>query len=375
MTRFRHALVIGKFYPPHAGHEYLIRTAASAARCVTVVVMAADIESLRLELRVAWLREIFSTRSEIAIVGVVDNDVVDFHSDSIWSRHVDHMRRGIAQADAARDVETGPIDVVFTSEPYGTELARRFDAASVCLDQGRKLHPISATAVRRDPASCWEFLAPCVREYLCRRIVVVGAESTGKSTLSASLVTSLRSRGGIWARTNLVEEYGREYTLNKIAIEQALRRRSGLPDAAMEDLRWKTSEFEYIAVEQQRRENAAAAASSPVLICDTDAFATSIWHERYVGAASPRLAASPETLTARLGYILTSWDDIPFEQDGLRDGEHIRGWMHDRFAAQLTAQGIPWFFAGGTREQRLATCLEWIDERLSAAWSFADPLG
>lgn len=35
-----HALVIGKFYPPHAGHHLLIREAARVAARVTVVVMA-----------------------------------------------------------------------------------------------------------------------------------------------------------------------------------------------------------------------------------------------------------------------------------------------------------------------------------------------
>ena len=63
MTSFSHALVIGKFYPPHAGHEYLIRAAADAARNVTVVVMAADVESIPLDLRVAWLKEMLADRT------------------------------------------------------------------------------------------------------------------------------------------------------------------------------------------------------------------------------------------------------------------------------------------------------------------------
>ena len=51
----RHGLVIGKFYPPHAGHHHLIRAAAARCARLTVVVMAATVESIPLARRVAWL--------------------------------------------------------------------------------------------------------------------------------------------------------------------------------------------------------------------------------------------------------------------------------------------------------------------------------
>ncbi len=38
IMRFRTAVVIGKFYPPHRGHKFLIDTAASQADHVTVIV-------------------------------------------------------------------------------------------------------------------------------------------------------------------------------------------------------------------------------------------------------------------------------------------------------------------------------------------------
>ena len=36
--KFSHGVVIGKFYPPHKGHEYLIETALQESDCVTVIV-------------------------------------------------------------------------------------------------------------------------------------------------------------------------------------------------------------------------------------------------------------------------------------------------------------------------------------------------
>ena len=42
----RHGLVIGKFYPPHAGHHLLISTAAACSGRVTVLVLSHEVESI-----------------------------------------------------------------------------------------------------------------------------------------------------------------------------------------------------------------------------------------------------------------------------------------------------------------------------------------
>ena len=43
---YEHGLVLGKFYPPHAGHHHLIRTASEHCRRLTVLVEAASVESM-----------------------------------------------------------------------------------------------------------------------------------------------------------------------------------------------------------------------------------------------------------------------------------------------------------------------------------------
>ena len=373
MRVFRHGLVIGKFYPPHAGHEYLIRAAAQAAQQVTVVVMAADVENIALSQRVAWLTEIFATQPQVRITGVMDNAAIDYHSESVWEEHVAAMRRGIEQVAAARSSPAGPVDAVFTSENYGAELARRFDAAAVCLDQVRALYPVSGTAVRAHPADCWQHLAPCVRESLCYRLVIVGAESTGKSTLAAALSARLRGRGGAWATTQWVAEYGREYTVTKLAVHRAQQPRDAQP-ADMHELLWESDEFTHIAAEQCRRESHAARHGGPVLVCDTDAFATGIWHERYRQARSNEVEALTTPNSPRRGYILSNWADVPFTQDGLRDGEHIREWMHERFITRLDAARLPWTLVSGSLEARVEQSLHWLEQQLTSAWHFAEPL-
>jgi NadR type nicotinamide-nucleotide adenylyltransferase len=178
MTRFRHGLVIGKFYPPHQGHHFLIETAAQWSSLVTVVVMAADSETLHLDRRVAWLREMFRSLPRVRIVGAVDNDPTDFESEASWQRQAERIRASLARADASAGAAAPlSVDAVFSSEAYGEELARRFGAVPVCLDPGRQSYPVSGAAVRRDPPGHWHLLPSGVRQALCQRVVIVGAES------------------------------------------------------------------------------------------------------------------------------------------------------------------------------------------------------
>ena len=52
-------------------------------------------------------------------------------------------------------------------------------------------------------------------------------------------------------------------------------------------------------------------------------------------------------------YLLTD-ANTPFEQDGTRDGELIRDWMHRTFVEELTADGRPFVEMIGTRWERAA---------------------
>src|SRR5581483_5411792 len=194
MSTFQHGLVIGKFYPPHAGHHFLIRSAAESCARVTVVVMAADVESIPLAARVDWIRRAHGERSGVAVVGVRDNLAVDYESESAWLGHVALMREAIA--GGPHGLAGVEVDAVFTSEAYGAELARRFDAADVRLDALRATHAVSGTKVRADPVAAWDALEPPVRGWFAKRVVVVGAESSGTTTLSLDLAHALRKRRG-----------------------------------------------------------------------------------------------------------------------------------------------------------------------------------
>ncbi|MFD9124437.1 AAA family ATPase [Kitasatospora sp. NPDC059571] len=367
--RFAHGLVIGKFYPPHAGHHFLIRAAADACDRVTVVVMAATRESVPLADRVSWIREHWADEPQVAVAGITDDLPVDYDSAEIWAGHVALMREAVAAAPPAP-----PVDAVFSSEPYGTELARRFDAAPVLLDVPRDTFAVSGTKVRADPVAYWDELEPPVRGWFARRVVVVGAESTGTTTLSRDLAAALRARGGPHARTRWVPEYGRELTAAKLAVARGLARPDG-PVPTVFDLDWTDADFELVGRRQNEAEQRAARSGGPVLVCDTDTLATTVWQERYRGRATDPVRRLAEGLPARALYLLTSDDGVPFDDDGLRDGEHLRPWMTGRFREVLDTAGAPWLELHGDRPARLARALAAVDTLLADGWGLADPLG
>ena len=116
----------------------------------------------------------------------------------------------------------------------------------------------------------WEHLEPCVRAHFARRVSVVGAESTGTTTLARDLAEHYQT---VW-----VPEYGREYCEN-------------LQSAGLDlwTYQWRSPEFTEIARKQQELEDALARQANRILICDTDVLATGIWHERYLGSVSPEV--------------------------------------------------------------------------------------
>lgn len=309
--KFDLGLVIGKFYPPHRGHKFLIDTATQKSNRTVVIVCGKSSDSIPGDLRGQWLQEIHPA----AEVMVID-DRYDENDSQVWA---DNTLRWLGRAP----------DAVFTSEDYGDRYSRLMGSHHVLVDLARQQVPISGTAIRRDPYANWEFLEPAVRGWFIKRVCILGAESTGSTTLARALAEHFQTR---W-----VAEFGRDYSANKMARN---------------DSTWMTEEFTHIAEQQNRMENKAACEANRLLICDTNAFATTLWHRRYMGFASKALEE-----VARRGrcdlYLLTG-DEIPFVQDGLRDGEHIRHEMHRWFEEALCVQAIPWALLRGSHEQRVA---------------------
>jgi NadR type nicotinamide-nucleotide adenylyltransferase len=314
-------LIVGKFYPPHRGHKHLIDFGRSRVDELSVIVCRKPGESPEGVLRVAWLREIHPDVNVLLI-----DDVYDEQDSRVWAEN------------SIRWLGSKP-DVVFTSEDYGERFAQFLGCEHILVDKSRAAVPISGTLVRSNPLGCWEFLEPPVRAWYAKRICLIGAESTGKTTLAQMLADRYQT---VW-----VPEYGREYSERKLAEDGGYD--------------WRSNEFTIIAQTQCERENEAARRANKVLICDTDAFATSVWHRRYMDERSPEVEAIAAGHRRPDLYLLTD-AGAPFVQDGTRDGESIREWMHATFLSELTAQRRPFRLLSGSWRERFDAAVKCIDE-------------
>lgn len=322
------AVVVGKFRPPHRGHSYLIDTALAGADRVAVIVCDHPDDDVPADLRAGVLRDLHPAATVLVTPDDIPDDLGEATSRA-WARRTVELLGGQRP------------DVVFSSEEYGPRYAAAMGARHVSVDPQRRRFPISGTAARADPQASAEFLSPAVRAWYVRRVRVLGAESTGTTTLTRDLAAHYGCR---W-----VPEYGRAYCAQRLAEEDTID--------------WRTEDFVHIARQQQADEDAAAGAGGRLLICDTDALATTVWHERYLGHPSARVRRLAIPGTAAL-YILTG-DDIPFVQDGTRDGEHVRGWMTARFREVLEERGERWIELRGGRAERLAAAVDRVDDLLA----------
>lgn len=172
-----------------------------------------------------------------------------------------------------------------------------------------------------------------------KRVVIIGSESSGTTTLARALAEYYHT---VW-----VPEYGRTYSEGRVHSSQP----------------WRSDEFTHIATEQVRMEDALATLANNVLICDTDAFATSIWHERYMGVPSEEVKAIAAARNYDL-YVVTDVN-IPFAPDDIRDGESFRQWMQDRFIEELSKNSTPMIVVTGPHQERFAAAIKRIDEILT----------
>jgi NadR type nicotinamide-nucleotide adenylyltransferase len=203
----------------------------------------------------------------------------------------------------------GDVDVVFTSEDYGDELAARLQARHVCVDRARVVVPVSGTAIRADPAANWIYIPPVVRPAFVQRVAILGAESTGKSTLARQLADIFQ--------TTWVPEYGRTY-------------------CEARDPRTLTLEdFDAIGRGQLAMEEAGVMDANKVIFCDTDLHTTCTWSDMIAGSRSPWLDAAARARRYHGTFLLGA--DVPWVNDGTRVFGERRSEHTRRLRAQLMA--------------------------------------
>jgi NadR type nicotinamide-nucleotide adenylyltransferase len=163
---------------------------------------------------------------------------------------------------------------------------------------------------------------------MTHRLVLTGPESTGKTTLAAELGARLGAP--------VVPEFVRTFAAQK-----------GAPITF--------ADHGPIVRGQVALEEAALAATPPLVVCDTDLVSTVVYCEHYFGRCPPWIEQLARA--RRADRYLLCLPDLPWVPDGIRDQPHARDALLARFAAALDRFGADWTPVGGAGPARLDAAL------------------
>jgi NadR type nicotinamide-nucleotide adenylyltransferase len=314
---YEEGVVIGKFYPLHKGHQFLIETAIKNSAHLHIIICTKESEKPNPSTRLKWLNELYN-RPNITIKEIID--IYDQNDSELWAK-------------LTKETIGCYPDVVFTSENYGHDYAMYLKCAHELVDLKRIKIPISGTLIRNNPYQCWDYLSTTATKYFTVKFVFCGAESTGKTTLSSGFATELNLP---W-----VLEYGREYCKN---IKN-----------------WTKKDFENIANKQNEIENEAAE-NNKVIFCDTDSNTTKVWCKRYTEEETNFNFNFKPDYSDNTFYIFSHVEGTKLIDDGTRtdSNDEIRLWMHKELLETMTATGRPVYILTGTYEQRYKQAKEYI---------------
>lgn len=170
-----------------------------------------------------------------------------------------------------------------------------------------------------------------------KRIVIIGPESTGKSTLSAALAEHLHT---LW-----VPEFARAYL-------ETLGRPYEEPDLLL------------MAEKQVANEDELALRANRFLFCDTDLYVFKVWSESRYGRCDRRIL---ELIAGRqydhylLTYIDTPWEDDPLREHAQPEERH---YFYHQYRDIVMNSGVPWTDVRGDETTRLQQALRVMKQLL-----------
>ena len=302
-------IVVGKFAPLTQGHISLINQASLQAKKVIVVLShderwlqqqsVRDQKALTFKNRLRWLQQHYADTPHVEISYIIEDDIPAYPNG--WNEYCGMLRKiymdAVQKTDPKLngDVRVAPTIAIFSSEidydrGYSTYLP---ELSHVVVDAHRSAVPISATKIRENLYGNWHYLPSIVRKDFTKRVVILGQESAGKSTLVKNLAKMFN--------TSWVEEYGRTYCMTELC---------GHEDTLRSD------DYPIIAYRHKELEIQAMRSANRICIVDTNAFITEYYHRLYENV--PNDIVSAIARNEHYDLVLVLEPTVPWVADGLR---------------------------------------------------------
>lgn len=327
----------GTFNPLHLGHIRCITIVAASCEQLNIVICdAPNRKEVDIKVKYRWLYNVTKHLPNVRLHILSDECTSKAEYDeSYWQR----------DAQKVKEMIGCPIDVVFCGDDYekGNNFYKRCYPESEIVYIERD--DISSTLIRSNPYRYWEMLPLCVRPYYVKKVLLVGGESVGKSTMSINLAN--------YYNTTYIEEAGRDISMKSGSDKMML----------MED-------YTEILLTHKLNEMKALERANKLLFIDTDCLITRFYLEFLnndtPGKADNDALADAIALINEYDFIFFLEPDVTFVQDGTRN-EEIRARREqysERIKEILDEHGFSYTCVKGNYKERFLTIVENIDKVL-----------
>ncbi|MFS0777811.1 multifunctional transcriptional regulator/nicotinamide-nucleotide adenylyltransferase/ribosylnicotinamide kinase NadR [Neobacillus sp. 3P2-tot-E-2] len=331
----------GKFLPLHLGHVYAIVHASTIVDELYVVLSHSELRDRELcqdtkmnyipvQIRLRWLSQLTKDMPHVKAISIEDHQDNDNYD---WAEGAQLIKREIGK----------PIDLVFSSEVQYNDIFEELypNAKHKLIDPMRSQVTISATTIRTEGVyKHWEFIPDFVRPYFVKKIVMVGTESCGKSSLTRNLAKIYN--------TTYVEEYGR-----------TLCEELGGCDGIM-----VKEDYQRIAYGHKMEEFKAIGKANKLVFIDTEVIVTQFYSNLYNNEHQLVLDEIAKIQDYDLWLFLEP--DVKWVDDGLRvhGEEKVRDQNNENLKTLLNKHDVDYKILSGSYEIRLKGAMEHIDKLL-----------
>lgn len=332
---FNCGLYGGSFNPLHLGHvRCIIKAANQCKKLVIVISEGTERKEIDIRVRYRWIYQLTNHLSNVSLFILQDNaESKSRYTQDYWDK----------DAEAVKKFAGEPIDAVFCGNDY--------DESSFwkqCYPEAKiqffERDEISSTKIRENVYKYWEWLPNIVKPYFVKKVLLIGGESTGKSTLTINLAN--------YYNTNYLEEVGRK-----------LSEQSGT------DLMMIPNDFTDILLQHKLKEHEVIKNSNKLLFEDTDCLITKFYINFLEVKDKIKYEVLADAIAALNSFslILFLEPDVDFVQDGDRSSVIAadRKKYSNKIKEIYQTQGFIFETLSGNYQDRFKRAVFLIDEMMS----------
>jgi len=230
----------GSFNPLHLGHlECLIKAAGQCEELYVVISYRNNDTDVPLKVKIRWVYQLTKHLGNVKMIPLEDKlTKKEDYTKDLWEVDCSYIKKEIGK----------PIDVVFCGSDYDensfwNQCYEESDFVVLPRDK------YSSTQIRQNVYQYWDWMPQVVRSHFVKKVLIIGGESVGKSTLTINLAN--------YYNTVYLEEVGRD-----------------LSELSGTDIYIQSEDFTRILLEHKAKEMRLINQCNKVLFEDTDCLIT-----------------------------------------------------------------------------------------------------